>query len=93
VLPLPTFKSLCSTTTYEFYRRDPGTNYSQARYLCYYLQQRGLLQKYYQQFRAHAETDPSGYETLKSVLGFRTEQDMRAFQETWEDWVLALRYP
>ena len=29
----------------QFYNQDPGTNYSQARYLCYYLQQRGLLEK------------------------------------------------
>ena len=93
VFPLPTFKELCGTSTYEFYRRDPGTNYSQARYLCYYLQQRGLLQKYYRQFRANAQTDPSGYETLKSVLGLRTDEDMEQFKGIWEDWVLTLRYP
>ncbi len=93
VFPVPTFKTLCGTTTYEFYRRDPGTNYSQARYLCYYLQQRGLLEKYYQQFHRDAREDPTGYETLKSVLGLRTDEDMAQFKTTWEDWILTLRFP
>jgi hypothetical protein len=34
---MPTFETLCSTTTREFYKEDPGTNYAQARYLLYYL--------------------------------------------------------
>ncbi len=42
---VPTFGILCSTTTHQFYRADPGTNYAQARYLCYYLQEKGLLRK------------------------------------------------
>ena len=90
---VPTFKTLCGTTTHEFYRRDPGTNYAQARYLCYYLQQRGLLGKYYHQFRRDVGSDPSGYQTLKTVLGLETEQDMLRFKETWESWILTLRYP
>ncbi|MCG8650134.1 MAG: C39 family peptidase, partial [Pirellulales bacterium] len=36
---VPSFGELCSTTTHQFYRADPGTNYAQARYLCYYLQE------------------------------------------------------
>jgi hypothetical protein len=93
VFPVPTFRTLCSTTTYQFYRRDPGTNYSQARYLCYYLQQHGLLERYYQQFRRDVRVDPTGYETLKSILGLRTDADMERFKTTWEDWILTLRYP
>lgn len=73
-----TFETLCSTTTNEFYSEDRGTNYSQARYLCYYLQELGLLQKYYQQFAAMAEDDPTAYATLQSVLG---EKGMAAFQK------------
>ena len=33
---------------------DRGTNYAQARYLCYYLQEHGLLEKFYHRFRAAA---------------------------------------
>lgn len=76
-------------TTNEFYHRDRGTNYSQARYLCYYLQERNLLQKYYRTYRTHAKEDPGGYETLKQVLG---QKDMKAFQENGETYVAGLRF-
>jgi hypothetical protein len=90
---LPSFKSLCGTSTYEFYGADPGSNYAQARYLCYYLQQQGLLREFYQQFRRNVHSDPTGYETLKSVLKIKHEEGMAKFQETWKAWVLKLRYP
>jgi hypothetical protein len=83
------FKTLCSTTTTEFYEKDRGTNYSQARYLCYYLQQQGLLQKFYKQFYAHRKDDPTGYETLTKILD---RDDMAAFQKEWEAYVLKLRF-
>lgn len=86
---LPSFKALCSTTTREFYDRDRGTNYAQARYLCYYLQERGLLVKYYQAFRKNAGMDPTGYDTLKSILD---EEDMKKFQQRWEEFVLRLSF-
>jgi hypothetical protein len=86
---LPTFEELCSTTTREFYNEDPGTNYAQARYLLYYLQHEGLLETYYHEFRRSAKDDPTGYETLKRVLG---EDDMEAFQKKWTEFVLDLRF-
>ena len=86
---VPTFQELCSTTTNEFYNRDKGTNYSQARYLCYDLQQHGLLAKYYHAFVKNAQTDPTGYETLQTVLG---EADMADFQKRWEADVLKLEF-
>ncbi len=87
---VPSFKTLCSTSTHEFYQEDPGTNYAQARYLCYYLQEKNLLRKYYHRFREAHERDPTGFATLQSVLG---EEDMRAFQDRWEAWVMTLRFP
>jgi hypothetical protein len=93
VAEVPTFEELCNTTTFGFYMRDPGTNYAQARYLCYYLQQRGLLGKYYHQFRRNVADDPSGYKTLKDVLGLESEEDMLRFKEVWESWILTLRFP
>jgi len=86
---VPPFKQLCSTTTRQFYQEDPGTNYGQARYLCLYLQEKGLLVKYYRAFRANWKKDPTGYETLKEILGVK---DMSAFKKKWESWVLKLRY-
>lgn len=86
----PTFKTLCSADTVEFYERDKGVNYAQARYLCYYLQQQELLRKFYCQFHDHHPDDPTGYNTLKTVLG---RDDMDAFQREWEDYVLKLQFP
>ena len=51
---LPNIETLCGTTTDEFYHRDEGANYGQARYLCLYLQEHGLLKKFYDEFRARA---------------------------------------
>ncbi len=86
---VPTFKTLCSTTTGEFYFKDKGTNYAQARYLLYYLQQKGLLKKYYDQFHKNQKDDPTGYKTLQAVLGV---DDMTAFQKEWEQYVMKLRF-
>ena len=87
---VPSFKTLCETTSHEFREEDPGTNYSQARYLCYLLQESGLLRKYYAQFVTNQAKDPGGYQTLQSVL---REKDMTAFQKRWEQWVLGLKFP
>jgi hypothetical protein len=84
---VPSFKTLTSTTDAEFYNQDKGTNYAQARYLCYYLQERGLLVKFYRQFLANRATDPTGYQTLQRVLGVRS---MQTFQKTWEQFVLKI---
>lgn len=86
---VPSFKTLTSTTDTQFYNEDKGTNYAQTRYLCYYLQERGLLVKFYQQFLANRATDPTGYNTLRRVLGVR---DMTRFQKTWKQFVLKLEY-
>jgi hypothetical protein len=86
---VPAFEKLCSTTTEEFYNKDKGTNYAQARYLCYYLQQEGVLKTFYKKFRAASSNDPTGYETLQEVLG---RKDMEEFQREWEKWVLKLKF-
>jgi hypothetical protein len=84
---VPAFKSLTAFDTQAFYNEDKGTNYSQARYLCYYLQQRGLLVKFYREFHAHQKQDPTGYKSLQKILG---TVDMRAFKQKWEKYVLGL---
>jgi hypothetical protein len=84
---VPSFKTLMATSTHAFYTEDKGTNYGQARYLCYYLQERGLLVKFYKEFYANRKTDPTGYQTLQAVLN---EPDMSAFQKKWEKFVLDL---
>ena len=87
---LPTFNELCSTTTYQFYHPTKGDNYAQARYLLYYLQEKGLLDKYYEEFHNNVKKDKTGLAALKKVL---KEDDLKAFQERWEKWVMTLRFP
>lgn len=84
---VPTFKALTSMPDAEFYKEATGTNYAQARYLLFYLQEKKLLIKYYKEFTANAKTDPTGYKTLQSVLG---ERDMIDFQSRWEAFVMKL---
>jgi hypothetical protein len=85
---VPSFKTLTALGENGFYNEDKGTNYGQARYLCYYLQQRGLLIKFYREFYAHRKQDPTGYQTLQRILRVA---DMNAFKRTWERYVLGLR--
>ncbi len=78
---LPSFQSLTALDTNGFYNEDKGTNYAQSRYLCYYLQEQGLLIKYYQEFHGHQKEDATGYKSLQKILG---ERDMDAFKQKWE---------
>jgi hypothetical protein len=87
---IPTFEHLTSTTTAQFYGDDDsGLYYAQARYLLYYLQQKGKLRTYYQRFAADVRTDPTGYETLREILD---QDDMKKFQLEWQDFCLRLRF-
>jgi hypothetical protein len=86
---VPKFKELMAQNEQQFYMEDPGTNYSQSRYLMFYLQNKGLLRSYYHRFKKDRLADPSGYESLKRLLKV---DDMDAFQRRWEAYVLKLRY-
>lgn len=64
-----------------------GDNYGGARYLLYYLQEHGLLQRYYRDYRRDVAIDPHGAATLLRVLD---EPDLTTFEARWSAWVLAL---
>ena len=87
---LLSFEALTALPEVDFYNGDKSANYAQARYLCYYLQENGLLVKFFRRFQAAAKTDPTGCKTLRQVLG---EPDMDAFKKKWEAFVLGLRFP
>ncbi|MFC1783794.1 hypothetical protein ACFL02_09465, partial [Planctomycetota bacterium] len=90
---LVSFKTLMSTGAVQFYGMDKGDNYAQARYLCYYLQEKQLLVPFYHAFIKNVKNDPAGYQTLKNILDIQTEEEMNDFQGRWEKWVLDLRFP
>ena len=78
---LPSFATLTAMSPDDFYGQDRGTNYAQARYLCLYLQEKGLLKTFYYRF-ANTKKDPTGWKNLQALLG--------DFQTNWEGWVLGL---
>jgi len=85
---VPSFKTLTEMDPSAFYNDDKGTNYAQSRYLCYYMQEKGVLVKFYQEFLARQKEDPSGFKSLQKVLA---ERDMDAFKTKWEKYVMGLR--
>jgi hypothetical protein len=85
---VPSFRKLMAMDAGAFYDDARGTHYAASRYLCYYLQQRGLLVKFYREFHAHQKEDPTGYQTLRRIVNVR---DMNAFQQRWEKYVLSLK--
>jgi hypothetical protein len=82
-------KSVLESSTSKFYREDRGTNYAQARYLCYYLQEQGLLVSFYKEFLISHRGDPTGVRSLQKMLG---EQDLDAFEKKWRAFVLTLKF-
>ena len=88
---LPSIRVLTATTTRQFYENEDSNYYAFARYLMYYLQQQGKLHTYYHRFVRDQAKDPTGYETLRAVLG-PEGKDMAAFQKKWQRFVLGLRF-
>ena len=85
----PSLSALVATTTDEFYGDDSGVHYAEARYLLYYLQERGLLRGFFADaLRGHG-SDPTGWQTLQSTLGNPSPGE---FQKQWEAFVLGLRF-
>jgi hypothetical protein len=87
----PSLAALMKTSTREFYSPDArGLHYAAARYLCFYLQEKGLLRAFYYRFNAEQGRDPEGDEVLREILGGRS---MDAIQKDWEAFVAALPDP
>jgi hypothetical protein len=62
---LGSFERLMSTDDRGFYDGD-ATNYAQARYLCYWLQEKGILQDFYHGFVRNYANDPTGKERRRN---------------------------
>ena len=55
----------------------------------FYLQEKGLLQRYYAEFRDHAARTPPGIESLKKVIA---PQSLEDFEKDWRKWVMTLKF-
>jgi hypothetical protein len=80
--------AVLATTAWQFYGQDSGTNYAVARYLCFDLQQMGLLEQFYKTFRDGDGADPTGRAVLESALGRTLEE----YEPEWRERTLKLRY-
>jgi len=49
-----------------------------------------LLIEFYREFYKNRKQDPTGFQTLKRILN---EQNMEAFKEKWQAFVLKLTFP
>jgi len=83
------FDRLAHLSDTAFYADDRGIHYAQARYLLYYLQEKGRLRDFYRAARAGRAKDASGYKALVSALG---ERDMAEFQKRWQRFVAKLSF-
>jgi hypothetical protein len=60
-------------------------DYAQARALCLWLQDEGLLEVFYRKFRGRVAHDPTGLDTLRDVCGCETTDDLDAAFRAWLD--------
>lgn len=78
---------LLKTDYDEFYGDRSDVNYSQARYLCMYLQEKGLLKKYYKSFRDTFDEDNTGKKQLEKVTG----KSLNELDKDYVSWVKTLK--
>jgi len=85
---LPSIERL---TTYSLPRDESAAvGYAQARYVCLYLQQKGLLVPYYRKLRGNIADDPSGLRTLLELLELAEPTE---FDQLFRQWILKLPKP
>jgi len=82
-------RKLVSTSRNEFYDDEKGAHYAEARYFCMYMQELGLLEKFYKEFRANQKDDPTGAKTLEKLFG----KSLEKIQPDWLAWVASLPSP
>jgi hypothetical protein len=72
-----------------FYGPQQGMNYAQARYFVLYMQERGLLKRFYECFRRRAGENDAAVKTIQEVFGAPVETVETEFLR----WVLTLQWP
>lgn len=81
-------EKLMKTNWEEFYGDGSDVNYSQARYLCMYLQEQGLLKKYYKHFRDTYISDNTGITQMEKITG----KSISELDADYVAWVKTLKY-
>jgi len=85
----PSFARMADGGRGDFSGKQGPLLYAMARYLCFYLQERGQLLQFYRAFRARAAKDGSdGLATLQDTTG----RELPALRVEWERFVTDLRW-
>jgi len=72
----------------DFRERPVGLNYAQARYFCLFMQQRGVLERFYHCFRERQKDDPLGLATVRQVFPDYTWEQL---DQEFRRWASELR--
>ena len=75
-------------TRRDFYGRQQGLNYAQARYFCMYMQRLSLLQKFYKHFRANHAGRDADVKAVEHIFGKKLPQ----IEKAYISWVKTLRF-
>jgi len=82
-------QQLLSTSREEFYEDPQGMHYAQARYVCYYLQEKHQLRRFYHEFKTNHLADPTGIRTLLKVT---RKDSLNQLQAQWLEFLAPLSY-
>jgi len=69
------------------FRQNAALSYAEARYIFYYLQEKNLLRKFYQEYTQNYKDDPTGIKVIESLLGKPLEE----IEKEWIPWVEKLQ--
>jgi len=75
-------------TRRDFYGRQQGNNYAQARYFCMYMQHRKLLRKFYRHFRDHHRGRDADVAAIEHVFG----RKLPDIEKDYLAWVKTLKF-
>ncbi len=83
-------------TADDFRMHDVALNYAQARYFCMWLQRQGLLESFFERWRANQAVDPMGGEAARSLFPPHEWSDIDRDFQRWVrtlDWQPAATTP
>ncbi|MDK1031418.1 MAG: hypothetical protein QGD94_05385, partial [Planctomycetia bacterium] len=67
-----------------------GLNYAQARYFCMYMQEQGVLEKFYRLFRDGVGKDAMGLSFVSEVFD---KKSVEKVDKAYREWLKSLKYP
>ena len=79
-------KKLVTLDGRAFYRDQRGMHYAEARYFCMYMQEKGVLEKFYHRYRDNFKKDKTGRKSIEQLFGKNIDE----VQTDWLAWVKTL---